>query len=277
MSNYMYRGGSLSGFNDSEFVTGEIKGREFTIYKGEIRDPPAEVPKGTPVDQLPWWSPEGFEDEPYFTETAGVTGGVTYNIGTAINFGSGLPMVLFLNESNFSCSRVSYGYDFADSVPGAAAWVLGDFTEGEVRTPEHGLLGIVESGESGPQIGDWGKRAITTGLQGFVEERECLVHSSSINVDRSLDHVVSYVTPSAIPRYVRGTSVNDSPRDVVPELWGSIVADAVRDIADEFWVAALNTTLLEQVREIAPRAIDFAYDGERVYDSGEVPEFILGR
>jgi hypothetical protein len=291
VSNYVYRGSSFKKLQGQEFSTGEIEGHTASIFRGRLdtETPHATVPRGTPVEDLPWWVPEGIEDKGYVVEEKGVTGGLTRTLGTAINFG---PVVLFLNQRDMRHTpvQVSYNYGFFDGYEGALSWVKGGNVGGEIHTEEEGLIGLVTETETGWTVTDWGKNQMEVLSMRHTDERELLAAQDSISVDRSLESVGMYLqSRRSVTRMLadqpgyhsgtrRGDGIDASAMDeseAARRLHELIQGRANRHLPD-FWLVVLNSKMMEHFHEVPEGTFEYATDGTSIVaDRARVPGHLL--
>lgn len=285
----LYRGVSLTKALSVELATGIVSGHTVSLYKGRLDtpNPNAHVSRGTPVEELAWWKPEGMEDEDgYFTETQGVTGGFTHTVGAAIGFG---PIVMYFDRLG-SGGRINYNYRYFDATPGALAWVYGDNIEGEVRDQEHGLIGLTSMGDSGPVVWRWGEDELRRDAMQYQDEREALVWDDEVDISRTLSTVAIVLegrrTPTQMLANFDGYHAGYADEGENTARWSTektlaTLHDEFRSRAGvdipELWTINLNSTLMEKFARVPESAFDFAYDGEAIYDEYDaVPTRLLG-
>lgn len=296
---YYYRGTSLTDAADRELGTGRLDGATFTMYKGEIREPDRSktIPRGTPVADLPWWTPEGHpeDDAGHRTETVAVTGGLTHTLGTAIGFATGLPLVFYYDRSALGRSMaVSYDEAFFEDVPGALAWVTGAGTTGEIRSFQGDLYGLTRA-PSEPSVDaavdEWFGTGLRTRARRHRDEREVLVRESSIDVAQACE-AIAIVTEGGIdPQtvlaqqdgYHAGFGDADatdiarwSDEEILAEL-AQMVRDAAQGKSPTVYGIGLDTRMMEKFPGVPDDDIAWVYDGDRVSDDpNAVPGFLLG-
>ena len=294
MPDYYYRGTSLSSAITGELGSGRIDGYTANIYRGDLDTvtPQATVARETPVDQLPWWTPKG-EDRPYLTETQGITGGLTQLIGTAVGFSTGVPVVLYLRESglNGTPTPVRYGYDYFDSIEGAAQWVYGESVTGEVRTVEDGLIGLTTTTADGPVIWEWGQRDLNESLRVYEDEREALVLADHIDIAPACAAVAIVLEGRRTPAQALatfdgyhagfgsdGTDISRWSETEQLEQLHEEVQSAVPATIPDLWTINLTSTIPGRVNDLQFRAFDYAYQpGRGRLNHGETPDHLLGR
>lgn len=295
MSSYVYRGVSMKAALDQELGPGVIEGHTSTIRKGklDVENPQATVARGTPVDELNWWMPEG-EDRPFLVEKQGVTGGLTHVLGTAISFSNPpVPLVFYLKESrlNGTAARVRYAYDWFDSYPAALDWVYGQSVSGEVRTLDEGLMALTTETANGPEIWEWGHDQLGGSAMAYEDERELLVFADHIDVAPCCDGVAIVFegtrNPTTSLASFEGYHAGYETEGVDVSLWSrerrldalhAKVREASNQPISNLWTINLSTTLMSKLHEIPESAFDYAYDGQRVIeDYDEVPDWLLGR
>jgi len=290
MSNILYRGTSLSGAIKEELGPGVVYGDTFDIFEGRLQDGEASktVAKQTPVDELNWWTPEGFDGTPYMTDTQSVTGGFSRLIGTAIGFSNGVPIVLYLDESNISASLtpIRYNLGFFDHYDGSFAWVAEE--DGEVRDEDGGVVGLTTDSASGPVIWDWGTSLERSARQ-YEEESELIASTEQVDVSGAIKSVAIMLegrrTPSqalaTFPGYHAGFGDSGenigrwSEVEVLEELHRKVKERAQMPNLDLVTVN-LTTNVMEKVSYLDDTGFDYAYiDGERK-PHDETPEYLLG-
>lgn len=295
MARYYYRGTSLSSAVEEELGDGRIDGFEANIYRGELdmHDPQATVTRGTPVEDIQWFTPEG-EDRGYLTETQGVTGGLTNLLGAAIGFASGVPLVLYLRRSalNGTAATVRYGLDWFDGHEGALAWVYGRAVDGEIRTPTEGLMGLTTMTESGPEVWEWGHRQLDATAMTYDDEHEAVVFADHIDIADACESVAITLEGRRSPAQALATfdgyhagygadRETDISRWSDEELLATLhreVRAAVPQPINDLWTLNLSTHVMESVRAVPEEAFDFAYsDGQFLRDYDAVPDYLLGR
>jgi len=283
----LFRGLALSTALSNELSTGAVNGQTVSLYKGRLDHPSAEatITRGEPLEQVPWWVPEGMEDEPgHLTETVGMTGGFTPTIGSALAFG---PVILFLD--GVSGSRVRYSYRYFNNTPGALAWVYGDNIEGEIRAEDEGLVGLTSMGSGGPVVWRWGRDDLERDAMTYEDEDEVLVPTAKVDIGRSLETVMLVLEARRTPASMLATfeeysagfgSGEDVSRWSTGEVLGTLHEEIERRSAvdiPEMWTLNLSTTCLEKMGRIQPDGFDYAYDGEIIYDEhSAVPDRLLG-
>ena len=187
MTETLYRGTTLTSALLNELGTGSISGSRFEIYKGRIaaENPGKAAAKGVSVDDIDWWTPEGFDGDPYLTETVDIVGGLSDSIGTAIGFARGVPIVFYLDRSKLSRTPtpVQYRLDWFDRTPGALAWVSEE--DGEVRGEDAGLFGLTTNTENGPQVWEWGDTLASTATT-YQDESEQLAFTRELDVSGAI-------------------------------------------------------------------------------------------
>lgn len=275
MNRHVYRGASLTQFNDAEFSTGKVPGREVTVYTGSVRDRslPAHVSRGTPLSELPLWTPDGAE-RLWMEDTVEVTGGITGKVGTAMTFAGAVPMVLYLSESRVNASPVRYTRDWFSTGPGTYAWVYGDRADGEIHYQDEGLVGAVSESPSGPEVEDWvyGDRNL-----GYPEEQEWVVRGGNIRVGKALDGTASFIQERSVDQLAEAVDVEPrgSRAKTLLAAHSGVRAAAEADIAP-YWIVVLNAVQLEQFDRIQPGDVTVATDGDRVVEGEDVPDWVLG-
>lgn len=294
MSDYLYRGTSLTGENQSVYEDGIREGITANIYKGELDTeyPQQTQPRDLPIEELPWWKPEG-EHRGYFTEQTGVTGGLTHTLGTAIGFSTGIKTVLYLRERDLNGTGITvrYGYDFLDSVEGAATYIFGDSIDGEIRTINDGLIGLTTMGDQGPKLWYWGKDDINSRVMGWQDEREVLVLDDHADLGRALESVAIFgenqVTANRLlanmDGYYSGYGSDGGidvsgldHRQAARHLHDAYQSEAKRDLAD-LWYIYLDKTILGDFGHIPEDTFGFAFDGDEFYEErSSVPAHLLG-
>lgn len=276
MADYLYRGTSLSDANREEFAYGRIDGFTADIYRGKIAEEGLNktVTKGTPLDELPWWTPEP-GDQPYMAQEQGVTGGLSNIIGTGIDFAhGGVPIVLYLNERalNGTGQRVRYQYDFFDSVPGTLAWVYGSNIKGEIHDMDAGLVGLVSQGEDGPVVWAWGQDEIQQWSYQYESEHEVVVLDSSIDISDAVEAVAIILEGRNTPAQALGTfdgfhagfgsDAVDVSRWSTEQQLEVLHKEVRREAAtnlDNLLTINLTTNVVEKVSTIPKQGFDYAY------------------
>jgi hypothetical protein len=295
VSDYYYRGTSLSAANAEEFANGRIEGTETTVYAGELLDDWRQygVTAGHSLEDVPWWSPEG-EDRQYLQSDVGVTGGLTTSIGTAIGFSNGIPTVLYVNERklNGRDSPVRYGKDYFDSMKGALGWVTGASVSGEIHDRTDGVVGLTTETEEGTVVKYWGTREMANRARQHQDEFEALVFEDHIDIVDAMDSVGLWMEGAVGPRNVLnsfdgystysegGDDVDFSEwllSDILDALYREYRRRAATDIED-LWLFNLDTTLMGSYTEVPVGDVAWAYDGSVLYqDMDRVPDYLLGR
>lgn len=294
MTEYYYRGVSLADANKDEFNDGRIEGYVYDIYKGrlDMDNPQSTVARGTKVEDIQWWMPEGHEGDVFLTEERGVTGGLTDVIGTAISFtGPPVPIVMYLRKDglNGKASPVQYRYDWFDNFPGGLAWVYGETIDGEVRAMEEGLMALAVDAEGGPEVWVWGHDDLHGEGMVYTDEREVLVADDHIDIASALETVVVMldgrwnvnnvlsVFDGYHSGYGEGRDVREMPTaEALDALHGEVRGASNMPLPD-LWTINLGTQIKGKVREVPPDALEYAYDGSSMYtDASEVPGYLLG-
>lgn len=291
----LYRGTSLTAANAAEFGIGKTTGFEANIYSGRLdtETPNAHRPRGMPIDELPWWTPDETVEKGYLTETQGVVGGITPNLGTAIQFSEGIPIVLYLDESAASPARVSYNYQWFDSMPGALAWVAGGQVDGEIRTHDEGLVGLSTTGENDqPLVHSWSQDDMQSKSVQYVDEREWLVFDESVDVSGAIEAVATVIESSRGPKsvlagmdgyhagyrdYPDKVDVSEySDREALLQIHTEI-SDQFATPIDNYWVVLLSSRLLEGFESVPADTFEVACDGQRcVTEVSDLPGYLLG-
>lgn len=299
MTDTLYRGTSLSSAVEAELDTGKIEGFTHNIYEGELdmHDPQSTVARQTPVSELQWWTPEGFdadERDPYMTKTQPVTGGVTNRIGTAIGFSGGVPIVFYLQEGSLkpNPTPVRYGYDWFDSYRGGLAWVMGKNITGEVRGANEGLIALTTSTADGPKVWHWGKHELERRTRDHDDERELLARSEAIDISDACKGVAIMLEGRRTPTqalatfdgYHAGfgdeTEINTGrwKETRVLETLHEEVRQKAKMPVPNLYTVNLTTQMLGSYREVPAEGYDYAYtEAEGRMDYEETPSFILGR
>lgn len=295
MTGYVYRGVALSEANEQEFGEGKILGHETNIYRGRLDtdNPQATVVRGTPLEELPWWDDGGRVEDPILEEEQGVTGGLASNIGTAIGFSGGIPLVLYLKEGglNGTASKVRYDLNWFDGAEGALSWVYGKSVNGEIRTEDEGLIGLTTMAESGPQVWVWGEDELSTSAMTYEDEREALVFDDHIDIEPALDTVATFLEDqrgpkqaldafegyTAVPSVYDGEDITEWSQRKATETFYREVKQAADHPLDDYWVVVLNATVHSASREVEGEYLEYAYDGDRfVEDAADLPPHLLG-
>lgn len=297
MTNYLYRGTSLSQANEEEFADQRIDGDTSTLYKGrlDMHNPHATVPRETPVQDIDWYRPDGVDPEDaYLTDQQGVTGGVTGTIGTAIQFTDGIPIVLYLRESalNGTGVGVRYNYDFFDAHPGALAWVYGRSVSGEVHAEDEGLIGLTTQTAGGPAVWEWGRVNLNQEAAVYEDEREVLVFEDSIDIAGACAAVAItlegrrtakqalatfegyHASPFADASDGNVNRMRDS--DVLPALHSAFHGESAMQI-DNLVTINLSKSIMGRLHQIPEGAFEWAYtDTSGFVGYDEVAPFLLG-
>lgn len=278
---HLYRGASLSQFNQQEFATGEIAGGTYTVYRGTQ---PREggmpsVQPGTPIEDVPSWSPEG-EDRKWMVDKVGVTGGLTGNIGTAVTFGGGVPMLLYLDESRTSASRLQYTRRDFNTMPGALPHVTED--DGEIRyfddNHEEQLVGLLREEPSGMEVHRFGIDAMERESQQYNREGEWVHRSESLDISRALDGTATFIQRRQLGSMLDALGFEEadmSEAEMMRVAHSAVISDAQMDITP-YWLVLLDSQMLEQFPVFEEEWIDRAYDGDRVRSADEVPAWVRG-
>jgi len=293
MTDYLYRGTSLTAANNEEFANGRIEGYEVNIYRGRLDmfDPQETVARGTSIKDVQWWKPKG-EDRGYLKETQGVTGGLSDIIGTAIGFSSGVPLVLYLNRRalNGTGAKIRYGYDWFDHYEGALAWVYGRSVSGEIRTMDNGLMGLTTETPQGPQVWEWGHRDLNGAAMAYEDEQEVLVMDDHIDIAGACESVALILEGRRTPTQALATfdgyhagfggDGEDTSRwrteRVLDTLHHEIQQNSAMRI-DDLWTINLTTAMLEKANVVPRNSFDFAYNGTRVIENYDaVPSYLMG-
>lgn len=298
MSRY-YRGTSLRDAREKELQDGMKDGFTFNIHKGrlDMHDPQSTVAAGTPLEEIQWWTPEG-EDRGYLTEQQGVTGGFTHTFGSAVGFAAGdVPLVFYFTPGGFNGTdrTIRYTYDFFDSTPGALAWVEGvgkGSATGEIHAMDEGLMGLTIEGAPGHYQLDrhWGHEDMRSLARRHEGETEVVMMESEADVQAAMDTVAVFLEGlhepgralAAFDGYSSG--FGDPGEDVSrmgdEELLSNLHAE-VRAASNiplpDLWTVSVDTRVMDDVPNVAPRDVDIAYDGTTVYEDGEdIPQYLLG-
>jgi hypothetical protein len=289
---YLYRGVTLEQALVNEFGKGEISGVESMVYSGRLTEDSDSIhaARGTPLEELPWWVPEGSEDKGYHGEATSVTGGVTDRIGTAYNFSGGIPLVLFLDERSISAAQIRYDIRSFDGMEGVFPWVYGESVNGEIRDMEEGLVGLTTMTETGPAVWRWGRETLKRDAMQYEDERELIALSDGIPVEGPLEDVVIPAQGRQGPNrlladfdgYYSGyrdqdaTDVSQFSTEEAAARLRDEVAATLPDWAPDVWVVGLEKSMLEHFWEIHEETFGWAYDGERMYDYSTVPDRFVG-
>ncbi len=294
MPNYLYRGTTLNAANEAEFANQRIEGFTAEIYRGIVPDEQVHktVPKGTPVDELPWEDPSGNPGEPLATEQ-GVTGGLSDVIGTGIGFASGaVPLVFYLHERslNGTGTRVRYTYDFFSSMPGALAWVYGGIAKGEIHTESEGLLGITSHDEGTPVVWEWGHDDIRRKTMQYEEENEVLVFEDHIDISGAVESTAIVLEGRRDPAAALGafdgyhagfgdegeSVARWSDEEIATALHREVRESAEAPLSD-LWTLNLNSSMQEKLNVIPRDDFEWAFDGDRIIeDYDAVPQHLMG-
>lgn len=278
---HLYRGASLSQFNEQEFRTGEIAGGTYTVYRGTQ---PREggmpsVQPGTPLEDVPSWTPEG-EDRKWMVEEVGITGGITDNIGTAVVFGGGVPMLLYLDESRTNAMRLQYTRRDFDGIPGGLPHVNEE--DGEIRyfTPENEerLVGLVRDAPAGPEVHRFGYDEMEMEAMQHGREHEWVHQDTSLDISRALDGTATFIQRRGLDSLLSALGFEQeglTDAQIMRIAHSAIIKEANMDITP-YWLVLLDSVMLEQFAEFEEDWIDMAYDGEMIRAPDEVPPWVRG-
>jgi len=295
MSRYYYRGSSWSDSKDAELGVGKVLGDTYTIYAGVFDDNVLYKPvaPGRGVEELPWFTPEGFDGTPYIERRRGVTGGLTESVGTAMGFASGIQLVFYINQSSLNgrSARVQYKREWMTEFEGALAHIVGEEVSGEIHDQDTGVVGLTREDAYGPVVQHWGPDSLDGMAMAVEEEREVIVQAPSIDLTPCCDAIaivqMGRVTPQKQLLTLDGAGINTLPESAYPvnelntEEAQDLLHQEIRERAaiDPQGLISLNlsTTDVSTVGVIPESAFEYAYtqqDGFLDYD--EAPGYLLG-
>lgn len=276
MGRTVYRGGDIEEFNDTLLRRGRIEGGTSHIFHADPAYPEKHVEKRTPVSEVPFDS-----DGLGASESVGITGGVSDDITATRRFRGTYGLVAVMDAAATPFEKVQYDPEWMENHPGTLEHIL-TTADGEIYLPDGRLWAILDQRPSGAyHIDHWGRDNLpaTNPNSRFADESEWIAQSSSVDVMKALDGLVS-VWDGRGPG-VRYRSMHDDVDDildneaVVPEVYDH-VRDQLHRVIEPFYLLVTQKGADSSPGGYSPEEIELAYDGDQFLDPASVPAKFRG-
>lgn len=275
MVTHLYRGIDPSGQPETLLTTNEIRGAEYTIFRGEVQDPEKTVPPRTDVADLSWTrGPELGE--------AAATGGVTSEWKEALRAAGTKSLVVVLDESRLSgFEPVTYDYHWFSDRPGRLLQIF-SMDDGEIRLDDEGLWGTTKEDQSGtPQVENWSAREInrSVGHGRFIQEQEWVAPTDSVSVRGAVGAVVTFISPGGVTTLASGefrdVGRKSDAKEQIPRLYDKWKGD-LPDFRWPYYMVVFERHGGSLDGGLTPQQVDYIYDGDTFLGATSIPAYIRG-
>lgn len=294
---YLYRGTDLRAAASNELAELERLGEQQVAYKMTLDPEPPSVdeidfiPPETTLTELQWQRGI-FRGKPVGRTEYSVVGGFTDGIGAALDFASGIPLVIYLDADRITprLEPIQYTHEWFSDHPGVYSHVQQGIHVAELHDTNVGLFAEVRTRNT-PVVRYTPAHSIVDMLENFSREMEYVAYADRVDLSSALRDVTVFLTPrfdarwalAQIPPYRLGDSnnmgvdVTDWPRQRAVGTLAQKAADMLGYGYEDITIVATKTAIASRATVIAPHEVEYVYvDGELTEDPFVAPNYLFG-
>jgi hypothetical protein len=221
-----------------------------------------------------------------------VVGGFTDGIGAALEFASGIPLVIYLDADRITprLEPIQYTHEWFSDHPGVYSHVQEGTHLAELHDTNVGLFAEVRTRNT-PVVRHTPAYSIVEYLERFSKEMEYMAYADRVDISSALTDVALFLTPrfdarralAQIPPYRFGDSnhmgvdVTDWSRERAVGTLAEEAADMLGYRHEDINIVATNTAIAYRATVIVPYDVEYVYlDGELTEDPFFAPSYLFG-